>query len=256
MIVGENSRSGDMDVNPSKEKKLTNIRTHSHDESLRLTPARSLTLETALEFIAGDELVEVTPESIRLRKRALTQHERRREAGRVDDAAPSVRAGACRDHLEPGAWVVAGTRRDEGALPVQGRYRYRPDVARRPRRRATIRTLAVALLVLSSFVVAPDRATVDAAIDRLPDLRAATHQATCVSCAWAVAAVCCASPGSCGTRAPARSRRGASRPNRSHALGRRPDRLRHRRRDSARSRPARACATPATATITGTSARC
>jgi GTP-binding protein len=85
MIVGENSRSGDMDVNPSKEKKLTNIRTHSHDESLRLTPARVLTLETALEFIAGDELVEVTPESIRLRKRALTQHERRREAGRVDD---------------------------------------------------------------------------------------------------------------------------------------------------------------------------
>ena len=52
MIVGENSRSGDMDVNPTKEKKLTNIRTHSHDESLRLTPPRPLTLETALEFIA------------------------------------------------------------------------------------------------------------------------------------------------------------------------------------------------------------
>ena len=70
MIVGENSRSGDMDVNATKEKKLTNIRTHSHDESLRLTPPRPLTLESALEFIAGDELVEVTPESIRLRKRA------------------------------------------------------------------------------------------------------------------------------------------------------------------------------------------
>src|SRR5207342_444663 len=54
MIVGENSRSGDMDVNATKEKKLTNIRTHSHDESLRLTPARPITLETALEFIAAD----------------------------------------------------------------------------------------------------------------------------------------------------------------------------------------------------------
>jgi GTP-binding protein len=85
MIVGENSRSGDMDVNPTKEKKLTNIRTHAHDEALRLTPPRPLTLETALEFIAGDELVEVTPQSIRLRKRLLSQHDRRREAGRTED---------------------------------------------------------------------------------------------------------------------------------------------------------------------------
>ena len=52
---------GDMDVNPTKEKKLTNIRTHAHDEALRLTPPRPLTLESAIEFIAGDELVEVTP---------------------------------------------------------------------------------------------------------------------------------------------------------------------------------------------------
>ena len=85
MIVGENSRSGDMDVNATKEKKLTNIRTHSHDESLRLTPARPITLETALEFISGDELVEVTPLSIRLRKRSLSQHDRRRAAGQADD---------------------------------------------------------------------------------------------------------------------------------------------------------------------------
>jgi len=85
MIVGENSRSGDMDVNPTKEKKLTNIRTHSHDESLRLTPPRPLTLESALEFIAGDELVEVTPESIRLRKRLLAKHQRERERGRAYD---------------------------------------------------------------------------------------------------------------------------------------------------------------------------
>jgi len=82
MIVGENSRSGDMDVNATKEKKLTNIRTHSHDEALRLTPPPPITLESAIEFIAGDELVEVTPASIRLRKRLLSQHDRRREAGR------------------------------------------------------------------------------------------------------------------------------------------------------------------------------
>ena len=85
MIVGENARSGDLDVNATKEKKLTNIRTHSHDESLRLTPPRPLTLETALEFIAADELVEVTPVSIRLRKRLLARHLRERERGREYD---------------------------------------------------------------------------------------------------------------------------------------------------------------------------
>ena len=83
MIVGENARTGDMDVNPTKEKKLTNIRTHAHDEALRLTPPPPLTLESALEFIAEDELVEVTPQSIRLRKRLLPKHERERERGRA-----------------------------------------------------------------------------------------------------------------------------------------------------------------------------
>ncbi|HEY4634764.1 MAG TPA: translational GTPase TypA [Candidatus Limnocylindrales bacterium] len=87
MVVGENSRSGDMDVNPTKEKKLTNIRTHAHDEALRLTPPRPLTLESALEFIADDELVEVTPSSIRLRKRLLARHQRERERGRAFDLA-------------------------------------------------------------------------------------------------------------------------------------------------------------------------
>ena len=85
MIIGENSRANDMDVNPTKEKKLTNIRTHSHDETLRLTPPPPLTLESAIEFIAADELVEVTPHFLRLRKRALSQHDRRREAGREYD---------------------------------------------------------------------------------------------------------------------------------------------------------------------------
>jgi predicted membrane GTPase involved in stress response len=85
MIVGENSRPGDMDVNPTKEKKLTNIRTHSHDEALRLVPPPPMTLESAIEFIAADELVEVTPSSIRMRKRILSLHDRRREHGREDE---------------------------------------------------------------------------------------------------------------------------------------------------------------------------
>ncbi len=83
MIVGENSRPDDMDVNATKEKKLTNIRTHAHDEALRLTPPRLMTLEAALEFVAEDELVEVTPGAIRLRKRLLPKHERERERGRA-----------------------------------------------------------------------------------------------------------------------------------------------------------------------------
>jgi GTP-binding protein len=90
MIVGENSRPGDMDVNATKEKKLTNIRTHAHDEALRLTPPRPLTLESAIEFISVDELVEVTPASIRLRKRLLTSHDRRRERSREEDLSRSA----------------------------------------------------------------------------------------------------------------------------------------------------------------------
>jgi GTP-binding protein len=82
MIVGENARVEDMDVNATREKKLTNMRTHSHDEAIRLTPPRELTLESAIEFIGADELVEVTPKSIRLRKRILSQHDRRRAAGK------------------------------------------------------------------------------------------------------------------------------------------------------------------------------
>ena len=92
MIIGECSRSGDMNVNATKTKQLTNIRTHSHDESLRLTPPRPLTLESALEFIAADELVEITPASIRLRKRALSEHDRRREKGRQEDLSRAVEA--------------------------------------------------------------------------------------------------------------------------------------------------------------------
>jgi GTP-binding protein len=78
MIVGENSRPGDMDVNPTKEKKLSNMRTTGTDENIRLEPPRELTLEGALEYIEDDELIEVTPQSIRLRKRLLAQSDRKK----------------------------------------------------------------------------------------------------------------------------------------------------------------------------------
>jgi GTP-binding protein len=78
MIVGEHSRANDLVVNPCRAKKLNNIRTHSHDEKLLLTPPRELSLEAALEFINADELVEVTPKSLRMRKALLDHNERKR----------------------------------------------------------------------------------------------------------------------------------------------------------------------------------
>jgi GTP-binding protein len=80
MIVGENSRDNDMPVNPSKEKKLTNMRASGSDDNIMLKPARRLSLEAALEYIEEDELVEVTPSEIRLRKTILSETERRRES--------------------------------------------------------------------------------------------------------------------------------------------------------------------------------
>ncbi len=76
MIIGENARSVDLDVNAIKEKKLTNMRAASADEAMRLVPPKELSLEQAIEFIGDDELVEVTPNSIRLRKRTLRSNER------------------------------------------------------------------------------------------------------------------------------------------------------------------------------------
>src|SRR5207249_4146107 len=76
-IIGLHARDNDLVVNPSKAKKLTNIRTTAADEKLILTPPRVFSLEAALEFINEDELVEVTPKAIRLRKRYL-QHEKRK----------------------------------------------------------------------------------------------------------------------------------------------------------------------------------
>jgi GTP-binding protein len=78
MIIGEHSRDNDLDVNPLKAKQLTNIRTHSKDEAVRLTPVAPMTLEQAIAYIEDEELVEVTPQSIRLRKRELVPHLRKR----------------------------------------------------------------------------------------------------------------------------------------------------------------------------------
>jgi GTP-binding protein len=78
MIIGENARAGDLEVNVTKGKKLTNIRAANADDAILLEPPRQITLESALEFIADDELVEVTPTAIRLRKRWLKQHERKK----------------------------------------------------------------------------------------------------------------------------------------------------------------------------------
>ncbi len=86
MIVGENSRPGDLDVNPLKGKQLTNIRASGTDENIRLTPPKRFSLEQSLAYISDDELVEVTPENIRLRKRYLDPHERKR-AQRAETAA-------------------------------------------------------------------------------------------------------------------------------------------------------------------------
>jgi GTP-binding protein len=80
MIIGENAKPQDLEVNPLKSKQLTNFRASGKDEGIRLTPPRKMTLEQAIAYIQDDELVEVTPQSIRLRKRYLDPHERKKAA--------------------------------------------------------------------------------------------------------------------------------------------------------------------------------
>src|SRR5437867_9584874 len=84
MIAGEHAPGSDLEVNVRKGKKLTNIRTTAKDEMVRLTPPIRMTLEKALAYINDDELVEVTPKSIRLRKMLLDPHERKREERRKE----------------------------------------------------------------------------------------------------------------------------------------------------------------------------
>jgi GTP-binding protein len=78
MIIGQHAKDNDLDVNPCKGKKLSNVRASGSDDAIKLTPPRILTLEQALEFIDDDELVEVTPSSIRLRKKELDPNKRKR----------------------------------------------------------------------------------------------------------------------------------------------------------------------------------
>ncbi|EFH12207.1 translational GTPase TypA [Teichococcus cervicalis] len=87
LILGEHSRENDLDVNPIKEKKLTNVRAAGKDEALLLTPPRRMSLEQAIAYIEDDELVEVTPTAIRLRKRFLDPNERKKHARRSDSEA-------------------------------------------------------------------------------------------------------------------------------------------------------------------------
>jgi GTP-binding protein len=91
MVIGIHSRDNDLVVNPIKGKQLTNVRASGTDEAVRLVPPIDLTLEKAVEFIADDELVEITPRSIRIRKRHLLEHERRRAAR--GETAGAVAAG-------------------------------------------------------------------------------------------------------------------------------------------------------------------
>jgi hypothetical protein len=108
-IVGLNARDNDLVVNVCKGKKLTNIRAAGSDETIILTPPREFSLEEALEFIEADELVEVTPKSVRLRKRALDHNQRKRD----ERSADSSRAGrAC------GSRRTAGGRDDDNGASV------------------------------------------------------------------------------------------------------------------------------------------
>ena len=92
MVIGQNPRNEDMDVNICKEKKLDNIRTQSSDDTIKITPPKVLSLEGALETITDDECVEVTPENVRLRKVNLDATTRAREIKRMKNARESADA--------------------------------------------------------------------------------------------------------------------------------------------------------------------
>ena len=118
MIIGENSRDNDLDVNVTKEKKQTNMRASSADEAIRLVPPHIMGLEQAIEFINDDELVEVTPKSIRLRKRILASNMRPKKGSQ---------------RMRPGTGIV-GIRAPDSRLPDPW-LEAEPEVQlRRPRR--------------------------------------------------------------------------------------------------------------------------
>ena len=86
MIIGENAKAGDLDVNPTKTKQLTNVRASGKDDAVLLTPPQRMTLEKAIAYIADDELVEVTPDSVRLRKKILDKTQRKRDTRKANAA--------------------------------------------------------------------------------------------------------------------------------------------------------------------------
>ena len=100
MVIGENARADDMDVNPTREKKLTNVRSSTADSFEKLIPSRPMSLEQALEFIAEDESVEVTPRAVRMRKVVLDQTERGRAAKRAKTGAPAGAAPSATDAVQ------------------------------------------------------------------------------------------------------------------------------------------------------------
>ena len=145
MIVGEHTRDNDLEVNVLKGKKLTNIRTTSKDEAVRLTPPIRMTLEKALAYIEDDELVEVTPKSIRLRKKLLDPNERKRRRAaqgsrRQRDARfarVALACGAARRHASGGTRLrrtaLERLRRSEtissrACAPCNSRCRPRSDL--------------------------------------------------------------------------------------------------------------------------------
>jgi GTP-binding protein len=87
MVIGENSRDVDLDVNVVREKKLTNMRASTADDAIRLVPFKALNLEQAIEFIAEDEFVEVTPKSLRLRKKILQANRRPRRGAQMAEVS-------------------------------------------------------------------------------------------------------------------------------------------------------------------------
>ena len=138
MIIGENARASDMDVNVTKEKKQTNMRASTADEAIRLIPPRKLGLEQAIEFINDDELVEVTPKNIRLRKRILAANMRpkaQRTSIEVRQSrTPAISPAATWRRLEP----------DSELQPPHGVRRASRETARSPA--TLIVTLAVLML--------------------------------------------------------------------------------------------------------------
>jgi hypothetical protein len=165
MIIGEHSRDNDLEVNPLKGKKLTNVRASGTDEAVRLTPPVKMSLEEAIAYIDDDELVEVTPKIIRLRKRFLDPHERKRQSRA---ASPSGGGGAERSEKKEfsagkgvtGQGPEAPPFRSCGTIPMQDPVE--PD-ARSGRSRLPITGLGapfirqVALGVQSPSRRSPDR---------------------------------------------------------------------------------------------------